>query len=267
MVLFDDSSDVRDELSETDSGQIETAEARIDWDRFTPADRATSSETSESDTAVDATTCHSAIERSSLLDANADLDPDRFRVDVSRLHPDRFEPATADQQKQLEEQFRADPTPETLARGINPGFYSDDPDDYRGRLTNCGDCARAFQEGLEGHPRVAARIDDRGLPAAGEDDGPGENKVYLEQWAGKRALATDPDRLERDLRSNRGSAIVLGFSHEGGHAFNAYWDERTSTVRLADAQAGFTADWDSTELRKRWPHVEAITFPRGENRS
>lgn len=248
----------------------EPADLPIDWNRF--GDRTPDVPTPFEDEGLDhggepvdapASRWGSADVRSELLPADAELDDRRTRVDLTSLHPDRLEAARPDQQREFDRAYRADPSPETIARGINPGYYSDDPEARRGRMLNCADCARAFQEGLEGKPRVAARIDSRGLPSADRDRALGEHQVYLEQWAGARGEPMSYAEVERRVRDQRGSAILFGYGPDSGHAFNAYWDADRATVRWADGQVGDTGDWGTGDHQIRWPQVEAIVFDRG----
>lgn len=196
------------------------------------------------------------------LDAGAPLDPERTRVEVAALHPDRLTPARPELQTRLETALATDPTPKTLAREINPGYWSSDAGEREGRLANCADCARAFQDGLDGRPRAAATIDERGLPLAEHDQAPGEAAAYTEQWAGRRAEGTTYAAVGDELRRSRGSAIVFGYGDGGGHAFNAYWDQRRGSVRWADAQAGTTGDWPPDEHAEQFPTLNAIWFDR-----
>lgn len=197
---------------------------------------------------------------SPLLEAGAPLDPARRGVDVAGLHPDRFTQPTAHDQRALEAAYRLDPTPETLVEGINPGVWSDSPADRAGRTMNCAECARAFQDGLGGRPRVAAAIGPEGLAPRGADRSAGETADYTEQWAGRRAELLSYPTLEQRVRESRGSAIVLGFGPEGGHAFNAYWDDDRRAVRWADGQVGLTGEWPPGDLSARFPDVRAIVF-------
>ena len=197
-----------------------------------------------------------------LLEAGAPLDPSRERVAVAELHAERLMPGTAEEQRRLEAAYRNDSRPESWAPLVNPVDPSLSFEDRRLREENCADCARSFQRGLEGDPVVAARIGQAGLPLA---DGPrggggGEAIVYTEQWAGRRcelvAYGEVHDRLARD----GGSAIVMATGAEGGHAFNAYWDEGQGKVRWADAQAGVVADWPPAEYANRFPTCRSIFF-------
>lgn len=178
-----------------------------------------------------------------LLRVDAPLDPERQFRDVAELHPDRLRPADPADQRRLEDAFAEDPSPETLVEHINPGHAGRDDMALPGRTTNCADCARAFQDGLEGRPRVAAEISPSGLPSDDYSFAAGENRVYTEQWAGERSEQTRYEAVEAHLTRSGGSAILMASGRNRGHAFNAFFDYDTGRVKWADAQQGIIGDW------------------------
>lgn len=199
-----------------------------------------------------------------LLAIDEPLDPARFRVDIPAAYPERFAAAEPIERDRLRLARLDSPTPDHWVEYVNP---PDPITDGRGqdRLENCCECARAFQETLEGSPRVAAKIAPQGLGLDGCADAPGESSAYTEQWAGRRFESTTYDEIARRVEETRGSAIVHASPESGGlgHAFNAFWDAGTERVRWADAQAGVVGDWPPGRLAERFPRAMSVTFPRG----
>ncbi|MGH9056318.1 MAG: toxin glutamine deamidase domain-containing protein [Acidimicrobiales bacterium] len=189
------------------------------------------------------------------------LHPDRLRVPVDALHPDRLRGAEGVDLDRLTT-LRPDRTNLSEWAGkINPGFLKDAITGRSGRSENCAECARCVQETLEGRPRTAASIDRHGLPLDGGSTS-GEDLAYTEQWAGARFSESDYDSIGQRVADSHGSAIVAAFGRTGGHAFNAIWDGHT--VRLVDGQTGRTYAWESSPYKHRFDSFRAIHFPPGE---
>lgn len=196
------------------------------------------------------------------LAPDAALDPARFRVAVAELHPDRLTPGSPAQDDRLTAAIAEDPRPEHWIQHVNPGFVEDALAGRAGRTENCADSARAFQDALDGRPRTAASIDERGLPCADREPGMGEDLQYTEQWAGRRSEAISWGEIEAAVRDRYGSAIVFAFGSRDGHAFNAYSDG-AGDLRWGDAQSGDTGPWPPEHLRAVFPTTRAIVFDRG----
>lgn len=195
-----------------------------------------------------------------LLEHAEPLQSSRRRTPLERLHADRLTVAPDDAARSLIEQHGADPHPRSWISEINPGFTADVVEARAGRTENCADCARAVQETLEGHPRAACSIDERGIPLRDDPEAGGEASDYTEQWAGRRAQPTTYVELGDELRRDVGSAIVF-VSGDTGHATNAFYDRSSDTVLWLDGQLGRCEPWPPTELVERFPRVDAIQFP------
>lgn len=195
-----------------------------------------------------------------LLETGTPLSPERLKTPMADLHPDRLTAPNETLDQRLQQQWQHDQRPESWIGGINPGFFEDAVANRPGRTENCAECARSVQSTLEGSPRVAAEIDTRGLPLADTESYGGEHLSYTEQWAGQRAeVATYPD-IARTLADTRGSAIVHAYGPEGGHAFNACWDEASGKVRWLDGQVGLVGDWPPEDLAHRFPETRVLYF-------
>jgi len=219
--------------------------ARIDWSSLEPLDsRPTGLPSDTSDLQPDA----------------APLEPARERVDVAMLYPERLTPADAEESAAIAQVHARDRDPVAWVTRVNPRFREDLELGDPGHTTNCADAARAFQEGLDGRPRVAARIARGGLPAAGDPEASGgEASIYTEQWAGERFEPASYDAIENRVRSTKGSAIVHAVGPFGGHAFNLYFEPSSDRVRYADAQRGTIGDL-RPRYEQRFPHARAIYF-------
>lgn len=187
---------------------------------------------------------------------NRELISDRQRVPVDVFHPDRLKAADTAALDNLMETHPSRANVVDWSPEINPGFIDDAVQGRAGRTQNCADCARAVQETIDGSPRVASAIDDRGLPL---DSGraAGEDVAYTEQWAGQRFVDADYEAVARRVAADHGSAIIVGFGN-GGHAFNAVWDGQR--VKLVDGQTGRTYDWERAPYRDRFDTFQAIYF-------
>ncbi len=188
------------------------------------------------------------------------LQPERYRMAVDSLHPDRLRPAEPASLDRLQETRPERTNVSDWAPRVNPGFLHDAMLGRSGRTQNCADCARAVQDTIDGHPRVAASIDRRGLPLDGESAS-GEDVAYTEQWAGQRFDDSDYDSIGRRIQEEQGSAIIAALGRTGGHAFNAVWDGES--VRLVDGQTGRTYPWEDAPYRQRFNKFRAIHFPGG----
>jgi hypothetical protein len=192
---------------------------------------------------------------------NQVLRPDRFRVPVDTVHPDRLRATEGTDLDRLTELAPDRSNVLEWADKVNPGFLQDAVLGCGGRTENCADCARSVQDTLDGRPRVAATIDRRGLPLDGGSTS-GEDLAYTEQWAGSRFVDMGYDTIGQWVADSHGSAIVAGFGRHGGHAFNAVWDG--SGVRLVDGQTGRTYAWENSSYKHRFDSFRAIHFPAGE---
>lgn len=195
-----------------------------------------------------------------LLDRGEPLDPSRVGVSVPELHPDHFTGPTADERTAIRRAWEADSSPEHWVRHVNPGGDSDPA-----RMVNCADCSRAVQLTLEGRPTAAAALDAGRLPLQSDvGDGAGEAPDYTEQWSADRARPMTYEQVADELRRSGGSAIVFGYSEEGGHAFNAVLDD-SGRVTWIDGQLGEVGEWPPP-YRSTFTETEAILFPAADQR-
>jgi hypothetical protein len=238
----------------------------IDWSEL---DRASSRRLDDTgidpsdDRALDVPAIPQAVDRSRFLDRYESLDPSLEHVEPVDVHPDRFTPATDAQAARLDALFHESRDPEHWIEAVNPRAGAEAAS-ATGRWENCCACARAFQDGLDGRPRVAATIDPRGLSLDGAPDGAGEDSAYTEQWAGRRFEASPYAEVGLQVERTGGSAIVHASSLDGpGHAFNVYWDNASGRVRWADAQRGVVGDWPPDELAAAFPCSSVMYFRGG----
>ncbi len=194
-----------------------------------------------------------------LLDGRAPLESFRQRVGIGDLHPDRFAPATPAEHQALRDAYASDARAQSWAPHINPGYAAERAAGLPGRTHNCVEVARAVQETYEGQPRAAASINRGGLEVQGEGPHLGENGRYLEQWSGQRLQRTTWDAIGTRVQAEQGSAIVIGESAYGAHAFNAIYEN--GSVKLVDGQSGKVYDWNSSPYQSKYTNFYSVHFP------
>ncbi|MGE3412835.1 MAG: toxin glutamine deamidase domain-containing protein [Dehalococcoidia bacterium] len=121
---------------------------------------------------------------------------------------------------------------------INPG-YTGDP--YDPRSVNCGNCARAVYDRLQGGPSGPAGL---GTLSISE----------MEAATGKRQVPMSPADIEAALiAAGPGSHAVIGIDRKGssGHWFNAYYDG--NRVVAIDGQSGTISGWPPEYGSPRYP--------------
>lgn len=254
--MTDDRADRRPERHRSDN----SSDHQVDWGAIDADAQRLRDTRDPTDTRDDVLTISDTRSSAALLDRGDPLDPARARISVPDLYPNRFDAPTGDQVEALRTAWLDDPRPGHWVDRVNPG--ADSP----GRWTNCADCARAVQSTIDGNPTVASEIGPDGLPLRSAD-GPilGEEPDYTEQWSADRAVPMSYEQIADAVRQSGGSAIVFGYSAEGGHAFNVVADGH-GDVQWIDGQLGEVGEWPPP-YADTFDRTEAILFPHDTART